>query len=133
MKRSECITKHSGDIAETMVNRYRTVLESEGRIQYKIYVWEDGEIECLEGVQGDNAWLQPKDREPRELFYVCTIDSPCFDPWDYTDHAAPDDEDEREAERAEIIDYLVNDYEENVSDILNAIIKEAETEEKFGW
>ena len=133
MKKSEAITKYSGDIAEIMVNRYRTVLECDGRIQYKIYVWEDGEIECMEGPQGDNSWLQAKNNEPRELFYVCTIDSPCFDPWDYSDHGAPEDDDEREAERSEIIDWLVNDYKDNVSDKLDEIIEEAEREESYGW
>lgn len=131
MKRSECITKYYKDIAAAMVERYRTVLECDGRIQYKVYIWEDGEMECLQGVQGDNSWLQARDCEPRELFYVCKIDSPCFDPWDYSDHSAPDDEEEREAERKEIIDYLVGEYETNISDVLDVVIEEAERDESW--
>ena len=130
MKKSEAIAKYYGDIAAAMAERYRAVIECDGRIQYKIYVWEDGEIECLEGVQGDSTWLQARDMEPRELYYVCTIDAPCFDAWDYTDHFAPDDEAEREAERKEIIDYLVAEYETNVADVLDDIISDAEREEK---
>ena len=131
MKRSEIITKYEKDIKTEMVKCYRFVLDSFGRIQYKIYVWEDGEIECLEGVQGDNSYLKAKDSEPRELYYICTIDSPCFDPWDYSDHSAPEDETEREKEKQEIIDYIVDEYETNVSDVLDTIITEAEQEELF--
>lgn len=133
MKRSEIITKYSREIAEVMVERYRSVLECAGRIQYKVYVWEDGELECLEGVQGDNSYLRPRDMEPRELYYVCTIDAPCFDPWDYTDHSAQDDENKREKERGEIIDYLVGEYETNISDALDVVIEEAEQEERFDY
>lgn len=131
MKKSEAILKYQGEIEETMISRYRTVLDSYGRVQYKVYVWEDGEIECLEGPQGDNCWLQAKDHEPRELFYVCTVESPYFDPWDYSDHSAPDDEEERETECQEIIDYLVDNYKENISDKMDAIIAEAQQDESF--
>ena len=120
MKRSEAIETFRKTISEELINRYRSVLECDGRIQYKVYVWEDGEIECLSGPQGDNSWLQAKDTEPRELFYVCKVDSPFFDPWDCADHSAPDDEEEREKERAEIIEWLVDQYAEQ----LDAIIEE---------
>lgn len=131
MKRSEIITRHYKEIADAMVEHYRSVIESDGRIQYKIYVWDDGTLEYLCGPQGDNSWLKPRDMEPRELFYVDTIDAPFFDPWDYTDHAAPDDEAEREAEREEIIDYLVQQYETNIADVLDNIIDDAERDERF--
>ena len=133
MKRSEAILKYHDEIKETMINRYRTVLECDGRIQYKVYVWEDGEIECLEGAQGDNSWLQAKDAEPRELFYVCTIDNPYFNPLDYSDHAAPDNEEEREVEKREIIDYLIREYEENITDKIDYIIEDAEQDESFEY
>lgn len=125
MKQSEAIEKYQREITDELVSCYRIVLNYYGRIQYKVYVWEDGEIETLQGVQGDNSWLQPRSAEPRKLFYVCTVDAPCFDPWDFADHAAPDDEDEREAERKEIIDYLVGEYEHNVSEVIETAIEEA--------
>ena len=133
MKRSEAILKYQEKIEETMIDRYFSVLDCNGKIQYKVYVWEDGEIEYLEGVQGDNSWLQAKDNEPRKLFYVCTVDSPCFDPWDYADHAAPDGEEEREADRQEIIDCLMDSYKENLSDKMDAIITEAQQDEEFDY
>lgn len=130
MKKSEAIMKYVDVIKREMIDCYRTVIDCDGKIQYKIYVWDDGEIEHLEGPQGDNSWLQAKDYEARKLYYVCTIDSPCFDPWDYADHSAPDDEDEREAERKEIIDYLVDEYGTNVSDVIDNIVSEAEMDEE---
>jgi len=130
MKKSEIIKTYRKDIAQAMVNRYRTVLDSNGRIQYKVYVWEDGEIECLEGVQGDNSYLKAKDTEPRELFYIATISWPCFDPFDYWDGSTLDDETEKETARQQIIDYLVDEYErEGVSDALDAILAEAQYED----
>lgn len=131
MKLSEIITNNYKAITEAMVSMYRTVLESNGRIQYKIYIWDDGEIECLEQVQGDNSYLQPRDMEPRALYYVTTIEQPNFDPWDSADHSAPDDEQEREAEEQEIIDWLVQEYETNVGDELDNIISEAEMVEHY--
>ena len=131
MKRSEALTRYYNKLTTSMVDHYRTVLECGGRIQYGIYVWEDGEIEILEDVQGGNSWLQARDYEPRELFYVCTIESPCFDPWDYADDSAPEDESARESEEANIIDWLVDEYESNASEILDIIITEAERDEKY--
>lgn len=129
MNRSEIISKYSHKITDSAPVLYRSVLESYGMIQYQLYVWEDGEIDYLEQVQGDNAYLIPKDSEPRTLAYVCTISSPCFDPWDYTDHSAPETEEEREKEQEEIIDCLVDSYRENLSDMIDCIIREAEQEE----
>lgn len=117
-------------IEETMVARYRAVIENDGRVQYKIYVWDDGEIECLEQVHGDNGYLVPSSYESRSLYYVTTIDAPFFNPWDYTDHSEPEDDDEKDSELREILDYLADDYESNVSDVLMEIIVEAEQEEQ---
>ena len=130
MKKSEIIRKYAGDTRDAMVERYRTVLECNGSVQYKVYVWEDGEIECQEGPQGDNGYLAPRSGESRELYYIGTVSAPYFDPWDLTDHAAPDNEDERETERQEIIDWAVDDYRENGADaLIDAAIETAEQEE----
>lgn len=131
MKDSEIISKFSNIIAAEMIARYRTVLECAGRVQYQIYIWEDGEIEVLPGPQGDNSYLKAKDYEPRELVYVLTISSPFFDPWDYTDESAPDVEEEREAAEQEIIDWLVDEYQNSVSDILDSVIEEAKWKEEM--
>lgn len=131
MKRSEIISENYKAITETMVSKYRAVLESNGAMQYQIYIWDDGEIECLEQVQGDNSYLQPREMEPRALHYVTTIEQPNFDPWDSADHSAPEDEQEREAEEKEIIDWLVQEYETNVGDELDNIISEAEMVERY--
>ena len=131
MKDSEIIRKFSDVIAAEMVSRYRSVLECAGRVQYQIYIWEDGEIEVLPGPQGDNSYLKAKDYEPRTLVYVRTISSPFFDPWDYTDESAPDDEDERDATEQEIIDWLVDEFRNSTDDILDSVIEEVEREEEM--
>ena len=129
MKKSEIIRENLKAISEAMIERYKIVLKCHGQVQYKIYIWEDGEIECLEGPQGDNSRLAPRQNEPRKLFYVTTVDHPFFDPWDMADHSAPDDDAEREAEEADIIDWCVDSYEEALPDKLDTIIAEAEDEE----
>ena len=132
MKRSEIITENYEAIADEMTELYRTALECDGRIQYKLYIWEDGELESLQGPQGDTSYLQPRSAEPRRLFYVCTVTA-FAGPWDYADHAAPEDEAERETERAEIVDWLMREYRANASDVLDIIIDEAEREERYEY
>lgn len=130
MKTSELIRKHAETIKDTMVARYKTVLECNGSVQYKIYIWDDGEIECQEGPQGDNSYLVPRSGEARDLYYICTVSAPFFDAWDLTDHAAPEDENERETERAEIITWAVDEYRENGADAaISAALEAAELSE----
>ena len=131
MKRSEAITQHREAIAKEMIEDYRIVLNASGRIEYKIYIWDDGEIEYMQVPQGDTGYLVPRDAETRDLFFVTTVASPYFDPWDVADHAAPDDKDVREAERKEIIDYMVDEYTSNLSDLIDQIIEGAEQDEKY--
>ena len=118
-------------IEEEMVKRYSDVVWSDGKIQYKVYIWDDGTIECLEGAQGDNSYLKPRDYESRALYYVTTIEMPCFDPWDYWCTSVPDDEEEKNEALKSILEYLVDEYESNVVDAMDGIIFEAEQEESF--
>lgn len=115
-------------IEEEMVKRYRGVIESDGVIQYKIYIWDDGIIERLEGAQGDNSYLKPHSYESRSLYYVTTIQMPCFDPWDYWEDSVPDDDEEKNDALKSILDYLVDEYESNIMDVMDDIIFEAERE-----
>ena len=131
MKASEIIAAHRAEIAESMADAYRSVLACAGRIQYKVYIWSDGEIERLEGPQGDNSYLVPKDTESRSLYYIDTVSAPYVDVWDLAEESVPDDESEKEAKEAEIIDCLVNDYKNTSVDYIidNAIEKAKEDEE----
>ena len=131
MKKSEAIKKYWENIKKQLPDLYRAVLDSDGRIQYDVYVWENGEVQILEDVQGSTAYLKPKDMEPRELFYVTRIELPNFDPWDYSDHATPDDPEEREAERSEITYWLLEEYSRNLPDLLDSILTGAEQEEEY--
>lgn len=132
MKASEIISTYRDSIESRMVELYRSVLDSEGRIQYQLYIWDDGELADLEAVQGSNTYLQPREYEKRRLVHVARIDiMPNFDPWDYTDDPRPDDEDEREEAEAEIIDWLVDEYAKSVSDTVDDIISEYERDD-FG-
>lgn len=132
MKSSEVIRKHYDKIAAAMVEKYRDVIECDGRIQYQIYIWDDGELEFLQDVQGGNSWLKARDGEPRKLYHVDTIsECPGFDVWDYSESGKPDDDVDAEQMRDEIIDWLVESYEEGVYDRLDGIIKEIEQVERW--
>lgn len=131
MKTSEAIKKYQQKIMETMSKKYRNVLESEGRLQYRIYVWEDGEIECLEGVQGDNSYLKAKDNEPRTLFYVDTFSAPGFNIWDAAGESTPENEREAEEMAKSVIDACMEEYTDSLPDVVDALIHEAEDEESY--
>ena len=130
MTKSEVISANIDKLAAAMVERYRNVLESNGRMQYKIYIWEDGELEIMQSVQGDHSWLQPRDAEPRALYYVTTIsEAPGFNLFDAGGVAEPEDDAERETAEAEIIDWLMDRYKENLPVTLDAILEDAERED----
>lgn len=131
MKTSEAIKKYQPEIMETMSEKYRYVLESEGRLQYKIYVWEDGVIECLEGVQCDNCYLQAKDHETRTLFYICTVSAPGFNIWDASGESAPENEQEAEEMAKSVIDACMEEYTDSLPDVVDALIHEAEDDESY--
>ena len=112
MKKSEIIKKYEDKIIEAMVEYYEAIVRYNGRVEYALYIWEDGEIEVLEKTSGDNSWLQAKDWEERELFYVTTVkvDS-SFNIWDGAgDISIPEDEDEAAEMEEELIENLVNEY-----------------------
>lgn len=78
MKRAEVIEANRERLAEEMRNLYRSVLDCDGRIEYSVYIWDDGEIETLEQTQGGNGWLQPKEWEDRKLYHVADVSAPFF-------------------------------------------------------
>lgn len=130
MTRYEAITKYRNTIEAEMVRLYRSVVDSNGRVMYKLYVWEDGEIEVMEAPQGDNGWLKANDYEPRKLFPVTDIEeSADFSIWDASEYGEPEDPAEAEALREEIIEYEVTRYENVVPDIIDNILDEAKWEE----
>lgn len=130
MEKSEVIANYADVIQEEMVSAYERVVRSRGSEQIQIYIWEDGKPELLSGPCGDNSRLQARDNEPRELYYVTTVVERCFDPWDLTDHSAPEDDAARETEEDEIIAWAVDEYRTNVSDRLDAIIADAKDDEE---
>ena len=129
MKNSEMIKKFAAKIQESMIESYKTAIECEGRIEYQIYIWEDGEVERLQTVSGDNSYLKAKDSEPRKLVYVTTVKG--CNPYDCADEAIPEDEAEREAMKAELIDWLMDEYKAAVSEKLEEAIEREENEEKY--
>lgn len=131
MKKSEAIIKYRMNIESVLPALYHMVIDSDGHIQYSVYLWDDGTVEMLEEAQGSNTYLQAKDTETRELFYVTTVSLPNFDPWNYSDHSAPDDPAARKAERKEIIDWLLSEYEANLPDLFDSILTDAEQEEQY--
>ena len=132
MTRLQAIRKYRDKITADMVECYKAVIESNGSIQYRLYVWEDGELEHLLEPQGGNGWLKPRDMEPRKLFYVTTIgESSSFCIWDFAENGIPEDYTERDNLREEIIDWLVGGYEDSVADVIDAIEDEAEYEDEL--
>ena len=132
MTRSEIIRENWGTIAEEMTRLYDLVLTYEGRILYRLYIWEDGELERLEDVPGSNTWLQPRDAEPRALFYVTTISAPNWSPWDVLGISPmEDDAEDRDIAIDEAKQLELDAYAESVPDVLDAIIEEAEREEEL--
>lgn len=111
MTRYEIIKKYEDKIIEAMVEYYEAIVRYNGRVEYSLYIWEDGEIEVLEKTSGDNSWLQAKDWEERELFYVATIkEYGNFNIWDVIGESMPEDEEEAEKMEEEAIEYLVDEY-----------------------
>lgn len=127
MKQVEVITSNKAAIIDAMKSAYRAVLHADGRIAVQIYIWEDGELETLEDVQGSTSWLQARDAEPRRLYYVTTVDAgPCFDIWDASENGKPDDPDEAAALQDEITDWLMESYVESLPDLWDYIVTQAE-------
>lgn len=132
MKASEIIAKYRKEIAESMTDAYHSVISHAGRFQYKIYIWSDGEIERLAGVQGNYIYLIPKSTESRSLYYITTVSEPYINIWDLAGESVPDDKSEKEAKEKEIIDCLVNDYRNNsVDDIIDNAIDYAKADEEY--
>lgn len=129
---SVLIKTHEREISDEMVRLYRASVESDGRIQYRLYIWSDGTLETLEDVQGGTSFLQPRDFEPRKLYLIDTICAgPGFDLWSAAPDGIPDDESERESLEQELVDWYVDSYEEGLSDRLYWIIREAEQNESI--
>lgn len=126
MKRSEAIETYREEIAAAMRKAYRSVIECRGAIQYSIYVWEDGKIEELETAQGDNSFLAASTWEDWNLFDVTTVSMPCVDVWDLAGECPPDDEKAREEAEEAIIDWLCDEYRNDVDENIDRIIEDAE-------
>lgn len=128
MKKSEVLTQYYDTIIDAMIHYHDTVLESYGNVQYKLYIWDDGEIEAMEQPQGDHSYLAPRECETRKLFYITTVsEGPGFDPWDAAAaESRPDDDAEREAAEAEILQFLKEDYRNGVDLVLDSIIYNAQ-------
>lgn len=123
---AQIMTDNYAKLIEEMTIRYRNVLESDGNCQYQVYIWEDGEVECLCGPQGDSSRLVARSNEPRNLYYVTTISAPCVDVFDLAGAERPEDPAEEEAAKTEAIDWLVDNYSEEAEARLDAVIEEAQ-------
>ena len=130
MKKSEIITRFAPALETEMVRCYRSVLESAGRIQYGLYIWNDGEVMVHEEIQGDNVTVRPGNSETRELFPVLTVAAPFVDVFDLAGMDRPEDSAEADAAEAEAIDWLVDQYaSEGASEQLDSAIRDVEMEE----
>ena len=113
-KTTEIIDKYADTIREAMIDAYKETLDHPNW-QIKLYIWESGKIDRLEGQAGDNFELSSKDPEVfGELYKLTTIKG--FDVfgelWD--DGPIPEDEDTRNA----FLEWAVSDYCERIDDEL---------------
>lgn len=131
MIQTETLELYKEEIKEKMVECYRDVLESP-QIQLGIYIWSDGEFQILTDVQGGNSWLEKKDWEERDLFYVTTIKlDPGFDIWDWTCDPKPDDRTEAEKYEKELIDEFVSEYEADIERTFDEILDQIREIERY--
>ncbi len=127
----EVIEANEEKIIAEMESCYRSVLECDGRVEYKIYVWEDGEIEIFEDVQGGTTYLKANEYEERWLYGVTRVSFPNFDPFESYPETIPEDEDERDALREELIDEQMSYYSsESIPLIWEEILTEASWEDE---
>lgn len=105
MTRYEIIKKYETAIIEAMVKAYEDVVSYNGIFENDIYITENGEIETVETLRGDNFWLT------EGLFFVTTVKVGVgFDIWDTTESEMPEDEDEAAEMEEELIENLVDEY-----------------------
>lgn len=133
MKKSEILNQYQTEIIDAMVHYHDVVVDSLGRVQYKLYIWSDGEIEAMEQAQGETgSYLVPLDGETRELYYITTVtEGPGFDPWDVLYESKPDDPAEQEAKLEEILSWLKEHYRNDAELELETLIYWTEQEEKY--
>lgn len=113
------------EIEATMQECFESVLEANGANQFTIYLWDNGDIQVLEDVQGSHSRLVPREGYDHELFKIVTISIPCFDWRDYCSEHIPDADDEPEAYeqlREDTIEWYKEDY--NPSELLDEILRD---------
>lgn len=125
MKTSELIRANYDRIIDCMLARYRCSMECNGRTIYQIYIWDDGELEVNETVPGSHDWPAPREGSSHDLHYILDVQG--FNPWDIADCREPDDEEEADAMRQELIDMAVDSYRDLQAEInLDGVIEDRE-------
>lgn len=125
MSRADIIAEHFDELTAEMVTQYSNVLHLRGSFEYEIYITPGGHITVYERLQGSNNFLRFDDDDDR--IYVTTISMPHYDPFDaYDAPPRPEDEKEREELESDLIDDEIMAYRQNVADILNDIIRDAD-------
>jgi len=130
MKRSEVIEKYEDKIIEEMRSAYDYCIGTEGRATEQIWIWDDGEIETICDVKPNTGWLKAKECEDRQLFYVLEVDgvNQGFSVWDTTCEPKPEDEEEAEAMKQELLQEMLDEYDPYVQ--YNETLEEAKRQEE---
>ena len=127
MKTSTLIETYREELAQAMIEAYRTVIRCDGRIQVSLYMSDDGSITTYEAVQGDRSWLANPDLRCITIVSV----SPSFSIWDASEAGEPDDPQEAQSLRDEIEEFLMDSYREAVDEEIDNLIEDYVREEKF--
>ena len=125
----DIIEENREAIRERAVELYRNVLECNGRINYGLYIWSDGELEALERVD-HNSWLQAPDHSDRKLYNILTVEEPFFNPADCFE-SKPESDEQAEEWAKMIIDEMVTEYSDNFDNTLDEAIAEMKEAEKL--
>ena len=110
--RMELVEENRNAIVEEVKRCWRNVIESEGRVMYRIYIWEDGEIESLCAVS-ENEWLRSNTGE--NLYGLGLVKHQQFDWSEFCEEPIDWDNEERcEELKEEVTEWLIGDDEEHV-------------------
>lgn len=124
------VSEHRDDIIAEMRYCYKSAAECDGRVNYDVYIWSDGEIESLPLFGGESSWLQAKAGEARSLYRVVNVSFSSY--WsDFTDEPIPDraeDPDEWERVRDETVAYIMEGYDEEAAEALDKAIEDEKRE-----
>lgn len=122
MKKSELVRKYREGIETEMLRQYKANINCRD-IETLIFLWKDGRVDTFDRVNGSSCSPRTDD----DLIYVCSVG--CDDWADYCDRpeAGQTWEELEEFTKA----WMISQYMDTVSDLVDEIIETMEFNEKY--